>query len=215
MFVTFEGIDGCGKTTLIEGLKDGLLKSTMIEHDPWYGAGLFNGFVITREPGGSSIGKDIRAILMGEREERLSSRAEVHLFLADREQHLSTLIVPKSKMGTLVLCDRYADSTIAYQRFGRNLNIDFVDPYCGVQPDLTFWIQVDPEEALRRMSSRKGEVTRFDAEALDFHRRVDEGYQHIAKRNPSRVHRLDGTRAPEDLVLEAWATIVNVAKARL
>ena len=202
LFITLEGGEGAGKTTLISSLHQELLQ---------------RGYdvVVTREPGGSKLGNHIRQWLLNrDFDFTVGTRAELLLFLAARAQHIEELIRPALAAGKIVLCDRFNDSTVAYQGVARGLGLDAVQNLCdlvcdGVVPDLTFFIDVDPVEGLRRTrgvhkeNSKVGEFDRIESEALTFHNRVRDGLQQLAARHPQRIHVLDGHRPPADVLASA------------
>lgn len=183
-FITFEGIEGSGKTTLSQQLVQDL--------QAW-------GLAVrwTREPGGSATAEALREILLSA---EIDPYTEVFLFLADRSHHVRTLLLPTLEAGAWVVCDRFADSTIAYQGYGRGLDIEQVRAWNriatqGLQPDLTFLIDLPVPLALRRIAK----ITRFDKESLAFHERVRAGFLQEAQREPERFHLLEGTQAVETL----------------
>jgi dTMP kinase len=186
IFITFEGLDGCGKTTQLARLAENL-KAPGLE------------LVATREPGGSAIGERIRAILLDSKTAGLSSYAELALMFADRAQHVEEVIQPALKMGKIVLCDRYTDSTEAYQGHGRRLGSELVlnlhRELCrDLWPDLTLLLETDPAAAVNRARSRNKttspEEGRFEAEDAGFFRRVQKGFETIARRERTRVVRI-------------------------
>lgn len=199
MFVTFEGIEGCGKTTVMARLARWLEER---RYD----------FLQTREPGGTPIGGSIRAILLDRRNRHLSPQAELHLYLADRAQHVAQVVRPALDAGRAVLCDRYGDSTVAYQGWARGLGVEAVRAlHLAVsgqtQPDLTLLLDLPAEEGLRRARGRSEEGdTRLEEEELRFHRRVRSAFLRIAGEEPDRVVVVDATR-PEGLVFESVLTV--------
>ncbi|MCG9884513.1 MAG: dTMP kinase [Cyanobacteria bacterium] len=197
-FITFEGIDGAGKTTQIQRVQGWLLN-----HPAWRSR---RSLVVTREPGGTAIGRQLRQLLLagpslaeGEGE-RLDEGAELMLYAADRAQHVATVLVPTLMQGGVVLCDRYVDSTIAYQGYGRQLNLKMIEVLnnlatSGLRPDLTLWLDVPVDAgALRRQRRSPGEVgDRLEEEGRAFHERVRSGFAALAQRDCDRVVRIDGT----------------------
>jgi dTMP kinase len=186
VFVTFEGLDGCGKTTQLARLKDTLA-----------GRGL--DVVATREPGGSAIGERIRAILLDSRTAGLSPLAELALMFADRAQHIQEVIEPGLRAGKIVLCDRYTDSTEAYQGSGRELGSALVlslhRELChDLWPDLTLFLDSDLNASIARARSRNQGADstegRFESEDPAFFDRVHQGFQKIAAREKQRVIRI-------------------------
>ncbi|NMC50261.1 MAG: dTMP kinase, partial [Desulfovibrio sp.] len=203
MFVTFEGIEGTGKSTQI-----GLLAKELSSE------GLR--VAVTREPGGSLIGRELRRILLSLETKNLCDRAELFLYLADRAQHVAELVRPALDEGTVVLCDRFADSTVAYQGYGRGLDPAllgrFNDTATGsLVPDLTILLDIDPETGLRRALSRNlrngahVQEGRFEAESLAFHSRVRQGYLTMAALDRKRFRVVDASSAPEEVFAEVLA----------
>ena len=179
LFVTFEGVEGAGKTTQIALLRDYLQQSG---HD----------VCVTREPGGDAVAETVRRLLL---EQEMAPRAELLLFLAARAQNVDRVIRPHLAEGGTVLCDRYIDSSIAYQGCARGLGRDTVFhlnnfAINGLLPDLTILLDLPPEIGLARQKDRN----RMEAEALDFHQRVREGFLLEAENSPERFCRLDATQ---------------------
>ena len=188
-FITFEGIEGCGKTVQARRLGEELSERS-IPH------------VLTREPGGTDFGRTLRRILLSEDGVEREPVAELLLYLADRCQHLSQVINPALARGDWVISDRYHDATLAYQGHARSLGMERIDALARDidirMPDVTLWIDVEIELALHRARSRnvdEGEshLGRFEAETKSFHRRVREGYLTLRERDPSRIVRVDGS----------------------
>ena len=205
MFITFEGIEGAGKSTAIEFLVNYLQAHG---YDP----------VTTREPGGSALGRRLRALLLDVRTTGLSSRAELFLFLADRAQHVAEVIRPALEAGQVVLCDRFTDSTLAYQGYGRGLDTEYLRSLNqaatgGLQPELTLLLDLPVRCGLERAGERNraaGIVIaegRFDSESIDFHERVRRGYRALADEEPERFAIIDAAQPPEDVVLQCRSAI--------
>mgnify|MGYP001157801971 CR=1 FL=1 len=195
LFITFEGIEGCGKTTQI-GLLTSFLKSL---HRP---------FLLTREPGGTGVGEQIRQILLSSENVGIEPMAELYLYAAARVQHLRQVISPALREGKIVICDRFADATLAYQGYGRGMDLAWIEEIHArtmgnVKPDLTFLLDLPVEEglrrALKRMENHSVKEDRFEKEALDFHRRVREGYLILARNEPRRIIVLNGTKEEKTL----------------
>jgi dTMP kinase len=193
MFITLEGIEGAGKTTQIENIV-ALLKSRGYET------------VTTREPGGTAIGAQIRAILLDPASRDLDAGAELLLYLADRVQHLGQVIKPHLAAGRVVVCDRFFDATLAYQGYGRGLDIEAIKTLhrlvCSdLQPDLTLLLDLEPDQGLARAwrqvrrGTRTSEETRFEQEQVAFHRKVRQGYLELARQAPERFRIIDASRA--------------------
>lgn len=191
MFITFEGADGSGKTTALQKLVEYLNAKHV-------------NFVLTREPG-STISKENEKIreLIVSNESHLSDMAEAILFSADRRLHLERLIWPALKEGKHVLCDRYFDSTFAYQGAGRGLGIDKMIELQDVitektYPDLTFYFDLPVEESVRRVNSR-GDKNRLDNEGVEFVKKVHDGYHELIKRWPQRFVVIDASKTPDEV----------------
>jgi dTMP kinase len=195
LFITFEGIEGCGKTTQIGHLTSFFKKNR-------------HPFLLTREPGGTKVGEKIRQILLSSDNAGLEPMAELFLYVADRIQHYRQVILPALRQGKVVLCDRFADATTVYQGFGRGLDLAWIEEIHSralenAKPDLTFLLDLPVEVGLKRAWKRlKKDQTgedRFEKEALDFHRRIREGYLILARKEPSRIIVLDGMKDEETL----------------
>lgn len=183
MLITFEGIDGCGKTTQVKLLSEYLKKKGIK-------------CLVTREPGGTMEGEKIREILM---KEDLVPLAELFLFLASRAQHVEKLIIPALRDGKIVLVDRFIDSSVAYQGFGRGIGEDIVRELNdlatkGTKPDLTFYIDIDVDEALKR----KKVINRFEEEK-SFLEKVRKGYLKLAEKERKRIVVLNGNMKVEEI----------------
>ena len=205
-FITFEGPDGSGKSTQIRFLQRRLRQ-----------AGLK--VIQTREPGGTVLGKHLRTLLLDARGMRLSPRAEAMLLSADRAQHVTRVIEPALTSGSIVVCDRYVDSTIAYQGYGSGLPVGELESLSevatgGLMPDLTILIDVTTEIGLarRRASHRTqaGELNRLDRRDRAYHERVREGYLMIARMHRERVVLVDGTQPPEQVFARIWSSVVGL-----
>jgi len=175
LFITFEGADGCGKTTQIEIL-DKYLKNKNYET------------IVTLEPGGSDIGKNLRQILL-HHNGFVSNVAELFMYLADRAQHIEAVVMKNVNEGKIVLCDRHIDSTVAYQGYGRGQDIKQIDLLNNIatqnfKPDITFLLDVDSEIAQTRVGDEKD---RMESEGLTFHKKIRNGYLELAKKYPERI----------------------------
>ena len=182
-FVTFEGVEGSGKTTQIQMLSNHL-EERGIDH------------LLTREPGGTPIGDQIRSLVLDPRNAAMTAICELLLYAAARAQHIEQVIRPALLSGRLVLCDRFKDATMAYQGSGRGIRLDLIDALHGLeilslQPDLTVLFDIDEETALNRARARdhgrSKDETRFEQESLEFHRRVRSGYLEMARQEPGRI----------------------------
>ena len=176
-FIVIEGIDGCGKTTQIDELSKWLPKSGLIKKG--------SKLITTREPGGSHLGKKLRSLILDNNENnKPSSLAELLLYSADRAEHVSKIIAPALKNDDWVISDRFTDSTLAYQGYGRNINLEIIKNIesivCqGEYPDLTFFLEISPEESILR---RKNEIPdRIESEGIKFLEKVNKGFKLIAK----------------------------------
>ena len=197
-FITFEGIDGSGKTTQINLLEEKLSQQGIST-------------LILREPGGTKLSEKIRGILLDRENINLSPSAESLLFVAARAQLMAEKIKPSLERNQFVICDRYADSTIAYQGYGRGLNVKYLEELNkfatdSIQPDITIILDVDPEKAAIRMASDVSD--RLESTGIHFFLRVREGYYEIARRYPQRCVIIDGSR-PESEVFELVLKEVN------
>ncbi|GAC1357756.1 MAG: dTMP kinase [Vulcanimicrobiaceae bacterium] len=207
MFITFEGIEGCGKSTLMNGLADALRAMDVP-------------VVTTREPGGTDVGDRIRAIFL-DFPGRVEPFAEALLINASRTHLVSHVVEPALEEGMTVLCDRFTDSTLAYQGYGRGLALEMLEPLCdaatlGLRPDLTFIIDIPVELSRQRVAQRSSavakEADRMESEDDAFYERVRQGYLEIANVDPDRVRLLDGTVVASELLLEALQQLMEVAE---
>jgi dTMP kinase len=201
LFVTFEGPDGCGKTTQIARLADSL-------REDGYDV------IATREPGGTAIGDEVREVLHALRHQSMQPATELLLYCASRAQLVSEVIRPHLARGGVVLSDRYADSSLAYQGYGRGLDpdrlrliLDFATG--GLRPDLTLLLDVDVEEGLRRRQGSGGEWNRLDQERIEFHQRARQGYHALARAEPARWVIVDAGRGVEDVQADVRAVVAK------
>ncbi len=206
MFITFEGIEGTGKTTQIQNIK---------KYFESRGKEVF----LTMEPGGSRVGRELRKMLLHVDNKDLTPLTELFLYLADRAQHVAQVIRPELEAGKVVLCDRFADSTIVYQGYGRGLDTTMLQQLneaavAGLWPDLTIILDIDPEVGLKRATDRNIEEGkamdegRFEAEHISFHKRIREGYLTWAALNRDRIRVADASSSPND-VFERIKTIIE------
>ena len=201
LFITFEGGEGSGKTTLVQGLFEKLSQR---------GYSLLK----TREPGSSKLSEQIREWLLSSKKgDFIGQKAELLLFLAARAQNIEETILPALKEGKIVLCDRYHDSSIAYQGKARGLGIDRVEKMCSfasenLWPDLTFYLNISPEAALSRIKTAEECVLdRIESESLDFHRQVQEGYDYLLHKYPKRFFSLDAHLSQEEVLQIAFGKV--------
>lgn len=200
MFITLEGPEGSGKSSQIPALAEFLRKQ---------------GYQVytTREPGGTTIGDQIRAVLHDLENTSMHPRTEILLFLAARAQHVEEVIRPLLEKGTIVICDRYADSTLAYQGYGHGVDLDMLKKLLdfstgGLYPDLTILLDIDVEKGLNRRKESGGEWNRLDAYTLAFHRRVREGYLTLVANEPQRWRIVDAAQSIENVQESLQQTIL-------
>lgn len=203
IFITFEGIDGSGKTTQLRLLAE-RLRATGRD------------VVEAVEPGGTAIGRQVRAIVLDGRNTNLTPRAELLLYFASRAQNVEEVIRPALREGKIVVCDRFTDSTLVYQGYGRGLGADVVmalhEIACeGLQPEITVFVDIDLDESLRRARDRNVSVasseTRIDDESREFHRAVRDAYLALAKREAHRFLVVDGTASVEEVAERVWKAV--------
>ena len=206
-FITFEGGEGCGKSTQIARLKDSLEKGGVE-------------VVLVREPGGTWLAEEIRRLIKDQDSETPCVRAELLLFLAARAQLVRNVIRPALDAGKWVLSDRFSDSTVAYQGYGRGLPLDVIsevnDFACdGLKPDLTILLDVPPETALARMRSREAarnlKADRFEREGDGFHDRIRRGFAELAKAEPGRIVTIDASGSPDEVAIK----VIEACRGRL
>ncbi len=197
-FITFEGADGCGKTTQLELLKD-YLKNKRYD------------VVVTREPGAKGLGEKFREILLNY-DGVVSDRCESFLFLADRSQNIDTIVKPAVSSGKIVLCDRHIDSSTAYQGYGRGLDIQQIKNLNsiatgGMLPDLTIVFDIDIETSMQRVGKNKD---RMENSGVEFFNRVRNGYLELAKQEPDRIKVVDSTGSIEDIHKHVVSLVSNL-----
>jgi dTMP kinase len=206
-FVTFEGGDGTGKTTQIRALENYLTQRG-------------RACLVTREPGDNSLGKLIRQILLEVGEHEVAPSTELFLYLADRAQHVNELIRPALAAGKIVLCDRFTDSTLAYQGYGRGIDLKLLQQLndladAGVRPDLTFLLDCPVALGLSRTSQRQSEAgqpreDRFEREKVEFHEKIRAGFLEMARAEPSRFRVIDAAQSVE----EVWRDIQSIVERK-
>ena len=190
LFITIEGTDGAGKSTQIELLTEYLSKKG-------------RDVLVTREPGGTPIGEKIREIILDTENSEMSDITEAILYAASRAQHVNEKIKPALLEGKIVICDRFVDSSIAYQSSARGISrelIEDINKYavCGITPDITLYFDITPEEGIKRKKNMH-ELDRIEKEKEDFHKRVYEGYKNLLKLYPERIKRVDASQSISDV----------------
>ena len=204
LFITLEGGDGAGKSTQIRNIERFFTEKGLV-------------VVHTREPGGTHISEKLRAILLDNSNAEMESVTEMFIYAASRAQHVRELIIPAIERGEVVICDRFVDSSVAYQAYGRELGgmVAEVNKYAtgGLTPDITFWLDIDPE-AGRARASRAGALDRLELEQLDFHYRVYEGYKQISAQDPGRVRRIDASQSVDDICADIYACLEELCRER-
>ena len=200
LFITFEGCEGSGKTTVSKYLYNRL-------KDEGYDV------IYSREPGGVDIAEQIRAVILNVRNTAMDPRTEALLYAASRRQHLAEIVLPALRAGKIVLCDRFVDSSLVYQGYARGIGIDkvwelnqFAIDDC--MPDLTLYYDVDVETGLSRVRSR-GEMNRLDSENVEFHKSVRKAYQMIAEKYPERIVTVDSNRPLREVEEESYTLLKN------
>ena len=203
--IVFEGVEGCGKTTQLRRLHEWLEVSGYLNP--------LNSAIVTREPGGTELGLGLRRLLLeAGTGTSIQERAELLLYAADRAQHVEELLKPSLAKGAIILCDRYTDSTIAYQGYGRGIDLSLISQINqvatgGMESDLTFWLDIDVEIGLAR-KRRQGEITRMEEADLAFHRRVQQGFTELAASDPERIVRVDASLSI-DAIAQQIQTIMS------
>ncbi|WP_026735152.1 dTMP kinase [Fischerella sp. PCC 9605] len=204
--IVFEGVEGCGKTTQIQ-LCSEWLQSLGIS------------ILVTREPGGTELGLHLRRLLLDKSPAKpIADRTELLLYAADRSQHVEQELRPNLAAGKIILCDRYIDSTVAYQGYGRGLDMSLIHELNaiatdGLESDITFWLDVDVEVGLAR-KRRSGDVAdRIEQEAIAFHRRIQQGYAQLAASYPERIVRVDASASPEVVQKQIQRILTDKLKA--
>ncbi|MEO1761703.1 MAG: dTMP kinase [Cyanobacteria bacterium J06629_18] len=190
--IVFEGVEGCGKTTQMQLCYEWLQS-------------LGIAVVTTREPGGTELGLHLRSLLLeNTKDEAISATTELLLYAADRSQHVEQELLPNLKSGKIILCDRYLDSTVAYQGYGRNLDINLIHQLnsiatSGLKSDLTLWLDLDVEQGMARKRKSGDKADRIEQEKIDFHRRVQKGYKDQAALSPERNLKIEADLNKEDV----------------
>ncbi|MGE6632346.1 dTMP kinase [Bacillus sp. NPDC077027] len=205
IFITFEGPEGAGKTTIIKKVYDEMERQ---------------GFAITatREPGGIDIAEQIREVILNEKNAKMDAKTEALLYAAARRQHLAEKVEPALERGDTVLCDRFVDSSLAYQGYARRLGIDEVKSINdfaidGVMPHMTIYFSISPEDGLKRIhANQEREKNRLDMETLKFHELVREGYELLIARSPERFRVVDAARPLEEVYKDVLQLVKDALK---
>ena len=205
-FITFEGGEGCGKSTQVKRLKEALEREGLE-------------VILTREPGGTWLGEQIRSLLKDQDTDAPCALAELLLFLASRAQQVKNVMLPALERGAWVISDRFSDSTMAYQGYGRGLPLDVLrvanDFACeGLRPDVTFLLEVDPEVSASRMRTREvathTEADRIEKAGDDFHERLRRGYAELAEAEPERIVRIDANGTIDQVWDQIWTSLKHM-----
>ena len=198
LFITFEGGEGAGKTTLIDKVEENLKKRDFF-------------LLRTREPGGTKIGEEIRKLLLYHAKDKLfSSRMELCLFLSARAQHVEEVLLPALSKGKIILCDRFSDSTVAYQGIARKLGQKKIKDFCSfvtqdLWPDITFYLDIPPKIGLKRINAKekkrfqKKGLDRIESEKIAFHEKIRKGFHKIAKKEKKRFYIINSKLSPENV----------------
>jgi len=199
--IVWEGVEGSGKTTQV-ALIATWLRSVQSQK-----------VITTREPGGTVLGKHLRQVLLQDESSTIHDKTELCLYTADRLQHLEEVIKPALAQGGIVLCDRFTASTIAYQSYGRGLDLGLVEQFNqlatgDLQPDLTLWLKLDVRIGLQRVKLR-GESDRLEKADLEFHQRVAQGYQDLATQNSQTFITIDAHQTPDLVTQEIQQVLIN------
>ena len=203
--IVFEGVEGSGKTTQLQRCSQWLEAIGLAER---FGEGeKIPPIVVTREPGGTPLGLELRQLLLdagtNPTRQSIEDRTELLMYAADRAQHVEELLNPQLKLGAIILCDRYTDSTVAYQGYGRGLDLNLIEQLNqiatgGLKSDLTLWLDIDAEIGLKRARLR-GRADRMEQADLAFHQRVQQGFAQLAASYPQRIVRIDASRSEDEV----------------
>ncbi len=221
LLITFEGGEGSGKSTQVR------LLSQRLQTLGWP-------CLCTREPGGTPLGQSLRELLLHKTDTRLDPLAELLLYAADRAQHITEVIHPALQAGHLVLCDRHTDSTLAYQGYGRGLDLSLIEQLNsiatqGIRPDITFWLNLSPDLGLARTRQRQSapalvptappqpnrpqtdrpQTDRMEQTALVFHQRIAAGFAHLAQTYPDRIRPINAEGSPDWVAEQIWQTLTS------
>ncbi|WP_040209921.1 dTMP kinase [Clostridium polynesiense] len=207
IFITIEGPDGAGKTSIIEDLKNYMMRSQ-------------RSYLFTREPGGITISESIRDIILNTKNISMDPRTEALLYAASRRQHLVEKVIPALNNGRIVICDRFIDSSLAYQGYARGLGVDEVMSINKFaiednMPDLTIYLDVEPEVGLARIAKNKNrEINRLDLEKLEFHKKVRAGYKTLLTRYGDRIREVDASKDREEVFNEVLQILKEFLNSR-
>lgn len=202
VFISLEGPEGAGKTTVLSAVSGYLRKDG-------------HSVVVTREPGGIKISEAIRKVILDNNNTEMDAKTEALLYAAARRQHLVEKVIPALEQGHIVLCDRFIDSSLAYQGYARGLGIDEVlkiNEFAieGMMPDLTLFFDISPEEGLARvLNNAEREKNRLDKEQLSFHKHVYEGYEQVINRYPNRIVRTDASLSKGEVITNVYKIITS------
>ena len=215
LLIVFEGVEGSGKTTQMQRCLDWLqtnsIRSGIGE------CGEKTPVVVTREPGGTPLGLGLRQLLLEGHVRCIQDRAELLMYAADRAQHVEEFLKPQLALGAIVLCDRYTDSTVAYQGYGRGLDLKLIQQLNqiatdGLESDLTLWLDLDVKTGLKRARQR-GTADRIEQADIEFHRRVQQGFVQLAEFYPQRIVRIDASLSEEEVHLAIQEILTQRLKA--
>ena len=201
--ISIEGPEGAGKSSVLEALLPRLEKAGIA-------------YITTREPGGVEIAEKIREVILDPSHTEMDPKTELLLYIASRRQHLAERVLPALEAGKLVIMDRFIDSSVAYQGFGRGLavaDIEWLNQFAtdGLKPNRTFYFDIDVEEGLARISKRASrEVNRLDLEGLSLHQKVRQGYLAILEKEPQRVVKIDASQSFDKVVEDTWVLLKEV-----
>jgi dTMP kinase len=203
LFIVFEGVEGSGKSTQLQHCSEWLQKIDINSSLAILGHKI--PIVVTREPGGTPLGQSLRKLLLQGDSCSIQDRAELLLYAADRAQHVEEFLKPQLDQGAIILCDRYTDSTVAYQGYGRGLDLKLIQQLNqiatnGLESHLTFWLDIDAEIGLQRARQR-GIADRIEQADLAFHQRVQQGFTQLAASYPQRIVRIDASKSEEEVHL--------------
>ena len=204
LFITLEGGDGAGKSTQIRNIERFFEEKGLV-------------VVHTREPGGTPISEKLRNILLDNSNTEMADVTEMMIYAASRAQNVREFILPALERGEIVICDRFVDSSIAYQAYGRELGdmVGIVNHYAtgGLTPDITFWLDIDPQAGKMR-AAKAGDLDRLELEQMDFHYRVYDGYKRLAEDDPGRVKRIDASDTVDNIKDAIYAHLEELCRAR-